>query len=334
MDPRSVVASLYESLLARQPVDGEEVPLVELLESGGSVEDVVSAILEFPESRTTFYRNPRFDPVLAPSPLPIDVPRLYVWHIPKTAGTSLREMLRSHFDELEFGGSLAPGELYRMSQYRLRSFRVITGHFGPSLPQLLGDVRLITATLLRDPVATVTSIYRFQRENGDRADPFTTLAKELPFSDWCRREETRWQWSNPQAKALTSRSLPPSESEYRVSPDVLLVRGDPYYGPQIPVPEDQLLERSWSTLAGIDIVGGSDDLLEVYRACLRCLDIEPTLTEAVRENITNGANTVVSPGDRDWLLEHNDVDAMLFSEATKRGATLSESAGNTDHLVG
>jgi SAM-dependent methyltransferase len=330
MDPRTVVASLYESLLARQPVDGEEVFLVELLENGGSVGDAVSAILQLPESQIRIYRNPRFDPILAPPPLPIDVPRLYVWHIPKTAGTSLREMLRSHFDALEFGGSLAPGELYRMSQYKLRSFRVITGHFGPSLPQLLGDVPLITATLLRDPVATVTSIYRFQREHGDPTDPFTILANELTFSDWCRREETRWQWSNPQAKALTSRSLPPSDSEYRVSPDVLLVRGDPSYGPQMPVPEDQLLELSWSTLAGIDIVGGTDDLLEVYRACLRRLGMEPTLTEAIEENVTNGASVNVSPGDRDWLLDHNGADAMLFLEATKRGNALHESASNHD----
>jgi len=127
IDSSEVVTSLYSSLLGRQPTGGEELTKVEHLERGGQIDQVVGWFLACRECFLSFQHNPAFDELVAPDPLPFDVPRLYVWHIPKTGGSSLREMLRPHFDALEFCGGLTLGELYRMSQYRLRTFRVISG---------------------------------------------------------------------------------------------------------------------------------------------------------------------------------------------------------------
>lgn len=125
-----VIDSLYTSLLGRQPRGGEELSAVRHLKRGGSLEDSIPRFLGSPELQDSFYRNPVFWPLTAPEPLPPDEERLYFCHVPKTGGTSLTEMLRKHFTQLEFCGGLHLGELFMMSNYRLRSFRVIAGHCG------------------------------------------------------------------------------------------------------------------------------------------------------------------------------------------------------------
>jgi hypothetical protein len=311
-----VVDGLYAALLARSPEGGEEAGKVEYLESGGSVEDVVGEILSSPECRMGFYRNDIFDDVVFPEPLPVDVPRLYLCHVPKTAGTSLREMLRPHFDEMEFCGGFTVSELYRMSGYRLRSFRAFAGHFGPTLPQLLPEVPLVTATLVRDPVATVESLYRHWRDQGDPHHPQTELARRLPFEEWCRCEATRGLWRNPQARSLCSHRIPPGRREAVLDPE----------GTSTFVPAEQLLEEASIVLGQIDIVGTTGDLIGVYRACLGRLGMEPRLTGALKENVGTGARTPLSPSTRDWLMEENWADASLFEQAKLRSAELAAPA--------
>lgn len=281
---------------------------VDFLRSGGEIEQVVELILGSAECQLGFFTNPVFDEVTAPDPLPLDVARLYLWHIPKTGGTSLREMLRPHFDQRLFCGGLTLSQLYRMSHYRLRSFRVITGHFGPTLPRLLPDVPLVTATVLRDPVEMVTSHYVHWRDKGLAGDPFTTLARSMPFEEWCRSKDTYGLWSNPQATSLCSERVPPSRHQAATLPE----------GSAIPVPEDELADRATATLAGIDEVGTTDELLDLYRSCLARLGVTPRLQEALYENA--GATTVgqVSESTRAWLLEHNQVDVVLYTAAKAR----------------
>jgi hypothetical protein len=307
-----VVNALYSSLLARSPEGDEEADMVELLERGGSVEDVVRCLLSSPECRMSFYRNDIFDDVVFPEPLPVDVPRLYLWHVPKTGGTSLREMLRPHFDQMEFCGGLTVSELYRMSGYRLRSFRVFAGHYGPTLPQLLPEVPLVTATLIRDPVGMVESLYGHWRDLGDPGHPQTELARRLPFEKWCRSEASRGLWRNPQARSMCNHRIPPTRQEAVVDPE----------GTSTFVPADQLLDEASIVLGRIDVVGTTNDLLAVYRACLGGLGMEPTLTRALTENVGAGTQAQVSPSTRDWLMEQNWADAYLFEQAKLRGANL------------
>jgi hypothetical protein len=94
MTAEQVVESLYLALLGRPPAGVEEISKVEHLEAGGSVADLVRWFLESPECCLWFYRNPVFDALTAPDPLSPETPRLYLWHLPKTGGSSLREMLR------------------------------------------------------------------------------------------------------------------------------------------------------------------------------------------------------------------------------------------------
>jgi hypothetical protein len=310
--PASIVTSLYTCMLGREPVGGEELNKVAYLEDGGSLEQLLELILASPECQLSHHFNPAFLDLLAPEPLRPEVPRLYLWHIPKTGGTSLREMLRPHFADLEFCGSLPLGSLYRLSNYRLRSFRVIAGHFGPMVPQLISDVALVTATLIRDPVDVIASFYVHWRDYGWPDHAGTALARRFSFADWCRSDDTSIFWSNPQARQLASLRIPPDREQARVSPE----------GEMVHIPDIELADLAPQMLESIDIVGTSDDLLLVYRECLRRLGMVPAAQAARAENVGRGLGEAVSAATRDWLLEHNTVDLALFDRANIRGGEL------------
>jgi hypothetical protein len=104
-------------------------------------------------------------------------------------------------------------ELYRPSPARLRSFRVISGHFGPALPRLIPDVPLVTVTLVREPVSMVVSLYGQLRAHIPQGHRPSDLARLLSFDQRCRREDTFTYWSNPQARLLAPERNAPSWSE-------------------------------------------------------------------------------------------------------------------------
>ena len=312
LTPASIVTSLYRCLLGREPTAGEVLAFVAHLEGGGSVEQVVMSLFASPRYQRDYIYLPAFYELVAPDPLRSDVNRLYLWHIPKTGGTSLREMLRPHFTELEFCGNLPLGALYRMSSYRLRSFRVIAGHFGPMVPQLLPDVSLVTATLIRDPLDHIASFYVHWRDSGWPDHTATTLARRLSFAEWCRSEEVWVFWSNPQARGLASPRVPPDREQSQVSPE----------GEMVHLHDVELAEAAPPMLDSIDIVGTTDQLMVVYRECLKRLGITPEPVELLQANLGSGLGEEVSRSTRDWLLEHNTIDSALFDRAKIRGSKL------------
>jgi Domain of unknown function (DUF4214) len=302
------VAGLYAAIMGREPTDDELGPYAEHLRSGGSTYDIVVQMLESPECQLGFFRNPVFRKLVAPEPMADDTPRLYVWHIPKTAGTSLREMLMPHFSPLEFCGSLTLSELYRLSPARLRSFRVIAGHFGPMLPPLLADVPLVSVTMLRDPIDTVASLYCHWRDHGIAGYEYTELARQLSFDDWCRRDELQFQWANPQAKSMALQRSVPAWPGPMGSPEG--------HTPDIDEPELRVLATS--VMAGIDIVGTPDDLVPVYLTCLHRLGIAAGVPTELRVNVSRGLTQPPSSSTREWLMAHNQIDAELFEHAHAR----------------
>jgi hypothetical protein len=220
-------------------------------------------------------------------------------------------MLRPHFAETEFCGALSLSELYRMSHYRLRTFRVIAGHFGPTLPQLLPEVPLVTVTLLREPVSMVMSHYVHWRDQGNPGDPLTALARAMTFEKWCRSPDTLGLWSNPQATSLCLQRIPPNRDQAQLAPE----------GSTVASPGN-LSERAVATLDRIDIVATTGDLLAVYQTCLDRLGIEPFFDKSMRENVGAGLNEPISESTREWLLEHNTIDSDLFERAQQRSAQL------------
>lgn len=313
IDIRQVVDGLYAAILGRKADDVEWRPYGDHLMAGGAVEDVVKELLRSRECQLGFFRNLNFRHLLAPAPLAEDVRRLYLWHVPKTGGTSLREMLSDHFLLQERCEALTLSELYRLSPARLRSFRFISGHFGPVLPRLLSNVPLVTATLLREPVATIASLYNQLRTYGPRGDTPSELARTLSFDEWSRNNDTRVCWSNPQARFLAlERATPPWPSERAAGE-----------GEASLMPEDELYDVSLKCLVDINVVGTTTHLLDVYRESLCQMGMRPKRHDPLRLNVSP-VDIGILPATRKWLLTQNSVDTALFQDAMRRGQELAK----------
>lgn len=314
LDVTSVVRALYVALLGREADDSGCAGYIAHLSGGGALEDVIRHMLRSVECQVTFFGNRTFQELIAPSPLPAELPRLYIWHVPKTGGTSLREMVMAHFPVQQQCCGLTLSELCRLSPARLRSFRVISGHFGPLLPRLLSDVPLVTATLLRDPALVVPSIYRQLSRHGTKNGPYD-LARGMAFDVWCRHEETRGLWSNPQARALALERHAPSWPGPNESPE-----GETVEEPE----EDELEVRAVEVLEKIDVVGTIYHITDVYRESLRRIGIEPFYSEALHLN--SSEQFELSKATLDWLRQHNQIDMRLFRVAERRGEEIRRRA--------
>ena len=84
------------------------------------------------------------------------------------------------------------------------------------------------------------------------------------------------------------------------------------------VPIDDLRSLAVGYLDGIDIVGATEDLMGVYRACVDRLGLVPRTAPTARENVGQGLGEPVSEDTRTWLLAHNTVDSELVARARDR----------------
>jgi len=87
--------------------------------------------------------------------------RIYFHHIPKTAGTSLRDYLVARLGERNVAPALRSGRM-RDALREYDRFAAIAGHLDVDLGDRLPDDR-ITVTLLRDPIDRVASAFYFER---------------------------------------------------------------------------------------------------------------------------------------------------------------------------
>ncbi len=88
-----------------------------------------------------------------------DEPTVYLLHIPKTGGTSLRAWLEGFFPASQVCPPMEPGELFAMDRADLNPYRLVCGHYGRFALDRLGEpVRVVT--ILRDPLSRTISHYR------------------------------------------------------------------------------------------------------------------------------------------------------------------------------
>jgi hypothetical protein len=124
----------------------------------------------------------------------LDGKRLFVAHMQKTAGTALRDRLRSSFDDHEIypnstdgpDGRIAVIALSRLQErwaVRGDEIRLLTGHFPVRTVELL-DAPFVTVTVLRHPVERTLSFLRHQaarRQRGATEDTPLVEIYEDPF---------------------------------------------------------------------------------------------------------------------------------------------------------
>ncbi len=125
-----------------------------------------------------------------------DAPVYFVAHMQKTAGTTLRDRLRSTFPEERIYPNASDGPDARISVISVSHLQerwaargdqidLLTGHFPVRTTEILPSVRpWVTMTILRDPVERVLSFLRHQgdrRQRGATEDTPLLEIYEDPF---------------------------------------------------------------------------------------------------------------------------------------------------------
>ncbi len=96
--------------------------------------------------------------------------KLLFLHIPKTAGTSVHNVLHRHFskrEQVETNVFINSNVLATLTPDRMKSLRLVRGHFVFGEHQALGDVKFEYTTMLREPIDRCVSHYYFNLAEQD-----------------------------------------------------------------------------------------------------------------------------------------------------------------------
>lgn len=146
--------------------------------------------------------------------------QFFFMHIPKTAGTTLIQILEQQFDEQEIAKWLYPFHLFAPNAQSLRSHRYFHGHIEYDLMCSFLRRPAVTITMLRDPVERYLSQFgNHKRVAGAQIPDWTKEVyhqfQQTSLSQFISKPppellaESR-SWQNKQARMLTS----PSASDH------------------------------------------------------------------------------------------------------------------------
>lgn len=229
-------------------------------------------------------------------------------HIPKTAGTTLNDILRANYPEgtvLDAYDAKGYRRVRELTEADLETLHLVQGHmFVHDFDELLeGQVPILAMTFLRDPVARVLSEYRFLKSwpgqhlyelmNKDNISLEEFVATERP--------ELIHHGKNLMTKSLCG-----------------AVKNDT---------DDAMLERAWKNLSQRFACFG---LVERFDESLLLLKLALGLSTIFYEqrNVNPDRQTPVdlSPSTVALIETHNQLDRKLFTRATalldKRISTL------------
>jgi hypothetical protein len=214
-------------------------------------------------------------------------------HIPKTAGTSLREIVVARYPGSRCLQvySHTPEAISKMHS-RVREAEVVFGHFSFGFHELLGiDARYIT--MLREPVARVTSFFRHLAR-----DPASAYHADI-------------------AAGMTLRDLLESERCHELNNHMVrIVSGHN----EIAMTDDQaLLVQAWANIdASFDVVGISERFRDSLGYIGRALGWKKTQAVPVLNTDPERSAFVVDAATRDAVMRFNRLDIELYRGAVAR----------------
>lgn len=237
-------------------------------------------------------------------PTPEPSPRFFVAHMQKTAGTTLRDRLRSTFAENQVYPNASDGDDARVSvisvshlqkQWEVRGheIRLLTGHFPVRTIELLDSPDpWVTMTIFRDPVERVLSFLRHQAARRQRGATEDTPIEEI-YADEFRFEAM--------IKNHMTRTMSLAPEEWGPGDGVLASV----------VYDEERLELAKQAVAGLSLYGLQHRLDEF------CDELGARYDLAVgtprRSNTTESYD--VPQSFRDRIAEDNALDVALYEYA-------------------
>lgn len=242
----------------------------------------------------------------------------YFLHIPKTAGTSTNQFLKS---------LLPPGELLQMSTWddwftagangRSLQARVYSGHFHLELEPFLKR-EMTRMVMLRDPVERTISHYVHVKAHP--AHPFHDLAQSLSLRDFCLHPQTRHMVENYQSRYLVDFGLAPqvlsglftADDFVRYSLQILMEQATAGV-----LDEATLFATARANLARCAAVGVSEQVAASMERFARVLGVSGAPPFDEKHNLAAGAHPELDRATLVVIQEATRVDAELYSLASK-----------------
>lgn len=222
-----------------------------------------------------------------------DATRLVFDHVPKTGGSAASEAFSAALPAATVSPHLHPYDRDEADE-DFTKWRHLVGHFGWAHRHRIPHFgTALTATIVREPIATVVSTYTFWRFNVERERAsYVALAHDLSFGEFIRAFDPESDFLNRQSTFLGGN-----------------VEGDPG-------------AFARAALAPYRIVGTTNDLESFVRRTLA--RIAPRQARRSRELLAaaprNASLGSIEPtcDDLDYLAEHQAFDRALYAEARRR----------------
>lgn len=259
--------------------------------------------------------------------------QVYFLHIPKTAGSSLQEVIASQFPangRAPISNMQQLAKLVRAGEHdKLAQYPLLMGHFGHTLLQYLPETPRVI-TFLRDPIARTISRFNhfLSREHGPEGigqfyRPDITLDEFIEL-DWPRRLLTNFQTRNLSLDYkledtfhdLEGRPIAPSQSRLLSQTESSL-------------PDDVLLKRASTRLDEFAFVGVTDRFEESVAAMCTIFSWETPMQLPKKNKSQPGALTpaAISSSTRKKIEAITELDAELYRHASR----LLEARASTLH---
>lgn len=221
---------------------------------------------------------------------------LLVCHVPKTAGTALKELVRQHAPDTCFAYdrqlSLVDPDLDFITGFRrCPPPSVVMGHFSFGAHRFL-RVPPRYAIVLREPVARVVSLYRYQRSLPDS-----------PFAGHFNGDASLRGFVGSGITEMTNNHM--CRIVAGVAPDVGKV-----------IEGSWLLDCALHNLERFFGLVGLHERIDAFTASL-CRTMQWPDSPLTRHNVTDGEYPAMDDATMDLLLERNALDIALYDHACK-----------------
>jgi hypothetical protein len=125
-----------------------------------------------------------------------ELPQIYFFHIPKTAGSSLGAIIRSAYPPEAYLPVREIPDLLALSREQINRYSCFNGHFGTGLFSLL-DRDVACITMLRDPFEHIVSNFYFLKRLFPKYQRDLSLVWEQVYLDIIRYGTLRDSINNP-----------------------------------------------------------------------------------------------------------------------------------------